>query len=75
VFESRGEQELKGIPGSWELFAVTAAKGQATTAARDESIQTPMDRLAVQTARKAPRLLRAGLRMGNALERRRARSK
>ena len=75
VFESRGEQELKGIPGSWELFAVTAAKEQATTPARDESIQTPMDKLAVQTARKAPGLLRAGLRMGNAMERRRARAK
>ena len=22
-FEDRGEQELKGVPGSWHLFAVT----------------------------------------------------
>ena len=23
VFESRGEQQLKGVPGAWELFAAT----------------------------------------------------
>jgi hypothetical protein len=24
-FEDRGERELKGVPGSWRLFAVAAA--------------------------------------------------
>ena len=73
TFDSLGEHQLKGIPETWELFAVTGTNEQPATAVREESIQTPMDRLAVQTARKAPGLLRAALRMGNAIQRRRVR--
>jgi hypothetical protein len=25
AFEERGSRQLKGVPGEWELFAVTAA--------------------------------------------------
>jgi len=52
TFDSLGEHQLKGIPETWELFAVTGTNEQSATAVREGSIQTPMDRLAVQTARK-----------------------
>ena len=72
TFASRGEHELKGVPGSWELFAVTHAGDQPEDIPHQKSMQTPMDKLALQTARKAPGLMRAAVRLGNAIERRRA---
>ena len=73
TFASRGEHELKGIPGSWELFAVTHAMDQPDNLSLDESMQTSMDKIVLQTARTAPALVRAAVRLGNAIERRRAR--
>ena len=73
TFASRGEHELKGVPGTWELFAVTDAGVQSDGVPAGESAQTPMDKLALQTARRAPRFARAALRLGNAIERSRAR--
>ena len=72
-FASRGEQELRGVPGTWELFAVTHA-GEPDDLPQEASMQTPMDKMALQTARRAPSLARAAVRFGNALERRRART-
>ena len=72
TFASRGEHELKGVPGSWELFAVTHAGDQPEDIPHQKSMQTPMDKLALQTARKAPGLMRAAVRLGNAIERRRS---
>jgi class 3 adenylate cyclase/pimeloyl-ACP methyl ester carboxylesterase len=74
TFASRGEHDLKGIPGSWELFAVTHAGEQAGTLPSEKSMQTSMDRMALQSARRAPALSRAALRMANAFERRRSRA-
>ncbi len=73
-FASRGEHELKGVPGGWELFALSHAGGQADMLPAEESMQTPMDKMAIQTARRAPSFARAAMRMANALERRRARA-
>ena len=73
TFASRGERELKGVSGTWELFAVTHAGDQPEDLPHEESMQTPMDKMALQTARRAPRLARTAVRLGNALERRRAR--
>lgn len=72
VFASRGEHELKGVPGTWELFAVTQA-GVQSTETPEESMQTPIDKAFLQTARRAPGFARAAVRFGNAIERRRAR--
>jgi len=72
TFASRGEHELKGIPGGWELFAVTHAGDQQLDLPHEKSMQTSMDKMALQTARKAPGLMRAAVRLGNAIERRRA---
>lgn len=70
-FRSRGEHELKGVPGTWELFVVTASADQADDESPDGSLQTPMDTMVLQTVRKAPRFVRAAVRLGNAMERRR----
>ena len=72
TFASKGDHELKGIPGSWELFAVTHAGEQPENVAHEESMQTSMDKMVLQTARTAPAFVRAAVRMGNAIERRRA---
>ena len=74
TFVSRGEHELKGVPGSWELFAVTNAGEQPAGLPLEQSMQTSMDKMVVQTARRAPGFVRAAVRLGNAIERRRARS-
>jgi len=73
-FASRGDQELKGVPGLWELFSVTHAGEQSATLPAEESMQTTLDTMALEAARRAPRISRAALRMANALERRRARA-
>lgn len=74
TFASRGEHELKGVQGSWELFALTHAGDQDDSLPAEESMQTPMDKMALQTARRAPSFARAAMRMANAVERRRART-
>lgn len=73
TFASRGEHELKGVPGRWELFAVTQASDQPEDLPQDEPMKTSMDKMVLQTARRAPRFARAAVRLGNAIERRRAR--
>ncbi len=71
TFASRGERQLKGVSGTWELFELN--NDALDELAPEESMQTPMDRLALQTARRAPGLVRAAMRVGNAIERRRTR--
>lgn len=73
TFASRGAHQLKGIPGQWELFALSRAGTQARRLPVEESIETPIDRLALHTARRAPQVLRFAARLGNAIERRRRR--
>jgi class 3 adenylate cyclase len=72
TFASRGDHDLKGVPGQWELFVVTHAGEQADTVPIEESMQTSTDRMAIQAARRVPALSRAAMRVANALERRRA---
>jgi class 3 adenylate cyclase len=74
TFDSRGEHQLKGVSGTWELFAVTHAGEQPPGLPREDSMQTSLDKLALQAARRTPALTRAVLRLGNAIERRRARA-
>jgi class 3 adenylate cyclase len=54
----RGEHELKGVPGKWELFA-TAGGDNDPIQVQPEAPQTqPADRIVLATARRAPGLLR-----------------
>jgi class 3 adenylate cyclase len=73
-FTSCGEQELSGVPGRWELFALAGTREQAHTLPAERSLVTPLDRAALQTARTAPGLVRAALRVGHSMQRRRARA-
>jgi class 3 adenylate cyclase len=67
AFTDRGEHELKGVPGRWDLVAV-APKGVAAAAKEAEiaEIETPnardnlrtRDRMAVSMARRAPGVMR-----------------
>lgn len=75
TFASRGEHQLKGVSGSWELFAVTHAAEQPEDVPMESSMQTSVDRMVLQTARRAPKLARAAVGIGNAIERRRTRGK
>ena len=73
AFVERGEHTLKGVPGSWHLYALAAAD-QPTILPTERSLKTPLDRLALRTARTAPRAMRAASRVGNALQRYRVRA-
>ena len=74
TFASQGEHQLKGVSGTWELFAVTHAGEQPEDLPQEQSMQTSMDKVALRAARRTPALARAALRVGNAIERRRARA-
>ena len=73
TFASQGERQLKGVSGTWELFAVVHADEQPENLPPEASMQTPMDKMVLQAARRTPGLARAAVRLGNAVERRRAR--
>ena len=74
-FESRGEHSLKGVPDTWELYALSGAGGRAAIpAAAEGPTPTAMDRMALTSARRAPRAARAAVRLGNAWQRRRVAS-
>jgi class 3 adenylate cyclase/pimeloyl-ACP methyl ester carboxylesterase len=69
-FVSRGEQTLKGIPGNWELYALTDAAAQTGTVSAEAPEPTGLDRAYLETARRSPRAARAAIRIGNAWQRR-----
>jgi hypothetical protein len=73
-FRSCGEHALKGVPGTWELFAVTHSGDQENGQSPEDSMQTSMDKMVLGTVRRAPRFTRAAVRLGNAIERRRIRA-
>ncbi len=57
-FATRGTHELKGIPGSWELFALTDARTPMVSVAPEQPPVRTSDRIVLATARRAPGLLR-----------------
>jgi class 3 adenylate cyclase len=64
-FSAHGTQELKGVPGSWRLRAVARddePTGASKTAATDDRPHKVMDRIALRTLRRAPRLSRRTMR-------------
>ena len=74
-FDSRGEHELKGVPGRWSVHAVVADRRDdqrpASQATAEQAALTPSplatmnaaDRALVGVASRAPRLSRFALRM------------
>jgi class 3 adenylate cyclase/pimeloyl-ACP methyl ester carboxylesterase len=75
AFVDRGMHRLKGVPGVWSVCALTVAAERPTLLPDERSMATTLDRAALQTARTAPGLVRAGLRVGHAMQRRRARAR
>lgn len=67
---SLGERQLKGVPDRWELFAVSHAGDQEGTVEGGKSIQTPLDKFAVQSARHTPFLSRLAVRFAQSIDRR-----
>jgi hypothetical protein len=60
-FAERGEHELKGVPGSWRLYALGDERRRTP---REQPLDGPAahmgtgDRIAVSFARRAPGLMR-----------------
>ena len=71
AFVDRGSHTLKGVPGSWHVYALAAADQPAVVPV-ERSLETPLDHVALRSAQTAPRAVRAALRAGNALQRYRA---
>ena len=71
-FADRGPHELKGVPGSWRLYALVAdAEGPASVQI-GPSVQTLTDRSALVAARRLPGTVRNLMRLGSSIQRRRA---
>ena len=58
LFSSRGAHELKGVPGSWELFALASGQTPTVPVVPERPRMRPSDRAVLATARRAPALLR-----------------
>jgi hypothetical protein len=63
ALQPHGEHELKGVPGSWELFAVGYDTAPLPAPDQNRDLR-PTDRLALLAARRTPGLLRAASRIG-----------
>ncbi|HWB65771.1 MAG TPA: adenylate/guanylate cyclase domain-containing protein [Mycobacteriales bacterium] len=70
-FADRGEHQLKGVPGSWQLFAVDSAARHPEAVEIEPSMLTLADRAAVAAARRTPGAVRTAMRIGNSIQRRR----
>jgi class 3 adenylate cyclase/pimeloyl-ACP methyl ester carboxylesterase len=58
AFRERGEHELKGVPGKWELFALADSDNDPIQVAPEAPPTQLADRVVLATARRAPGLLR-----------------
>jgi class 3 adenylate cyclase/pimeloyl-ACP methyl ester carboxylesterase len=58
AFDTRGTHELKGVPGSWEVFALSDARTPTVSIAPEQPAVRTSDRIVLATARRAPGLLR-----------------
>ncbi|MFN2560763.1 MAG: adenylate/guanylate cyclase domain-containing protein [Jatrophihabitans sp.] len=74
MYQTRGEFTLKGIPGAWELYAVSSAKHPDDATLAQPPKLTATDRAAIRMARRAPKVARGMVTAGNAWQRRRART-
>jgi class 3 adenylate cyclase len=61
ALQPRGEHELKGVPGAWELFAVGADTAPLPAPDQTRPLR-PTDRVVLLAARRIPSLLRAASR-------------
>jgi class 3 adenylate cyclase/pimeloyl-ACP methyl ester carboxylesterase len=69
ALQPRGEHDFKGVPGSWELFAVGAEWAPVSPPDQTRQLR-PTDRVVLLAARRAPGLLRTASRIATRRERR-----
>lgn len=62
-FVSRGERELKGVPGAWQLFTLEGEGRNDVPAVPTEAQLGPLDRARLWFIRRSPRASRALLRL------------
>ncbi|PTR25647.1 class 3 adenylate cyclase [Rhodococcus sp. OK519] len=72
AFTERGEYDLRGVPGRWQLYALTETDDERTVSRKPLSLKM-IDRMILRTARRAPQVLRAAGRLAVSHQRRRAR--
>ena len=75
AFSDRGAHQLKGVPGEWSLCALSAVDDRSNELPAEPTLETALDRAALRTARTAPQVIRTAMRVGNAVQRYRARSR
>jgi class 3 adenylate cyclase len=63
-FDARGTYELKGVPGSWELYSLTDGNTTAVGVTPRVPTTRPSDRVVLAAAHRAPALLRLATRLG-----------
>jgi class 3 adenylate cyclase len=68
ALQSRGEHELKGVPGAWELFAVGSETAPLPAPDQTRELRAS-DHVVLFAARRAPALLRAASRIGTRRDR------
>ena len=69
ALQSRGEHQLKGVPGDWELFVIGSETAPLPAPDQTRDLRTS-DRVVMLAARRTPGLLRAASRIGTRHERR-----
>ncbi len=74
-FEQRGSRVLKGVPGTWTVYALAGVTDHPARLPAEPSLETALDRVTLRTARVAPWAMRTAMRAGNAVQRYRARSR
>lgn len=72
-FADRGDHDLKGVPGRWRLYSLVESGEQNEPVEIGPSERTLADRSALVAARRAPGTMRTLMRLGNSIQRRRAR--
>jgi class 3 adenylate cyclase/predicted alpha/beta hydrolase len=64
-FAERGEHELKGVPGSWRLYALGEPAPAPAPLDAAHGHMRASDRVVVSLARRAPRAMRLGARLAS----------
>jgi class 3 adenylate cyclase/pimeloyl-ACP methyl ester carboxylesterase len=64
-FTDRGEHRLKGVPGTWRLYALGVERAPRVQLDGPAPYMRRSDRLAVSLARRMPRTMRLGARLAS----------
>ncbi len=68
-FDLRGQHELKGVPGAWDLFSVATGSTSPVAVRPAAPSLRPADRMLLRLAQRSPKLVRAAGRFAETLGR------